>query len=956
MEKNKFYKKLPFKQWMMIALGIILMSLSVIIGSNETPIGHFFTYCFSYLFGIFYPLFILVFFLFGLSFVIRRRGLSVKGHFMFMIGLIFLLLAILSLGSLSIYQADHVTFTELNNYYSLRMKSLAQSSFEIDSLESIGELGGGYIGLFLVTLLGSAWGYVGNCIFFIFFMLIGLFFISYRSMKKVVRDIQKKQDQKVEYSSPFHPEKGKEEEHLDRNNTIHFETPIMPEKEPETVPAELKQPISQNWMNLSDTEKHYTGSTLQASVNAALSDESLYVKSSKTTAEASNKTTIEKTYVEQKKPSIDSYIRTNNNSFTSETENSTNKAASPSASNFELDEQALLFKKGATSQQKNTFDAIDPIIPDVPLRNEVQHTETYTPEPTPVMKPYTPVNPLEAVAKNVQPKETKAQTFTVEEPVKPTPAPEPALTEEEETAEIEKRYFTEKQRKLIDAIQKREREKNERKAQLMRFVSDVPKFYDYQLPNDSFLEEHDDSAKMTANTASAQKKIETINEVFKSYGVKAKANSFTIGASVTRINVEVEPGEKSDHISNIANELQRSLNGDKSVRVETVVEGTDTSGIEVGNAEPMAVAFKDIFEQVELNTKDNLLIPIGKDISGNIITSPLNKMPHLLVAGTTGSGKSVLVHSMIMTLIMRNYPSQLKFILIDPKQVEFVRYQECSHLLCPVISKAETAVLALKKLCDEMDRRFTVLKNCRVANLEEYNKLRVGKEAQMEQLPAIVCVIDEFADLMMVGGKDITSYVTRIGQKARAAGIHMIIATQRPSKDNVPMIIKANIPARIGLSVATNVDSRVILDEPGAETLLGRGDLLFKNPGSKSLVRAQSPYLSDDEINRVLSYVKEKAGDPVYDKEFIELAEMEEDEPIVVNSDPNQNLYGDVKDFVIHTGITSKERIMKNFQVNAQKADTFLATMVSENVLMLGYGGEYVLGPSAVSILDKEGK
>ncbi len=343
------------------------------------------------------------------------------------------------------------------------------------------------------------------------------------------------------------------------------------------------------------------------------------------------------------------------------------------------------------------------------------------------------------------------------------------------------------------------------------------------------------------------------------------------------------------------------------------------------------------------------------DISGNIITSPLNKMPHLLIAGTTGSGKSVLVHSMIMTLIMRNYPSQMKLILIDPKQVEFIRYQECSHLFCPVISQPEKAVLALKKLVDEMNRRFTVFSKYKAPNIEGYNKIRKGQEALMEEMPYLVCVIDEFADLMMTGGKDVVSNVQKIGQKARAAGIHMIIATQRPSKDTVPMMIKANVPCRIGLSCSAQVDSRVILDENGAETLLGRGDLLFKDPGKKSLVRAQSPFLSDEEIDSVLAYVKEKAGDPVYDQAFLELEDDEEEDPNVEEVDPQKRLYDDIKDFVIHTGITSKESIIRNFQVTSSKADNYLATMVSEDVLMMGFGGHYVLGPAAITARQKEG-
>lgn len=983
MAKNKKNKNtINLKDWLAVCVGICIICLSVVAMTGETYVGSLLTYLTSYAFGSFSFLLHTFFVLLGLSLVIRKKAFPLKGNGFIITGLVLLFVSLLSFGSYSIFANNSaLSFTEVTSFYNRRMQGFASSIFSIDSYENLGTLGGGYIGLFINALLGSIWTSVGNAILFIVLLILGLFFVSYRPIEKITLEIKKHKSNKVSYDSPFHPVKGKENDSLDRN------------KEEQSSHVEIKEEIKPNPDLCKPLEKDWKGNTnpnlysvFKTSSNDTFSSQTPVTTEfeKKSIQEQQNQDSMYQGFrnqpvtqpvMEEVKPVviptpvkqperdvIDIINHPSDNKF----ENSADfSSVSPVFSKSKTDSYAEPKTNPVFEQSKPVVEERRPVYQE--SKPVIEKPKPVVEESKPVVKQPTPtyprVNPLEAVAKNVQPKAVVEHTVTVEskEPAF-EPVPEEAeleneqLSREEQEKQIEKAYFLNKQKKAIEAIQEKRRQKLEKQARLMRFCSDVPKIYNYALPNDSLLLEHDDSEKLQVNNQSAEEKVRIINGVFRDYNVKAKATTFTVGASVTRFNIETEPGERSDHIESIVEELQKALNGDKSVRVETVVEGRSTSGVEVGNIAPMAVSFKDVFENVETNTKDNLLLPIGKDISGNIITYPLNKMPHVLIAGTTGSGKSVLVHSMIMTLIMRNYPSQMKLILIDPKQVEFIRYQECSHLFCPVISKPETAVLALKKLCDEMERRFNLLSNYRVANLEAYNELRIGKEAAMPEMPYLVCVIDEFADLIMVGGKDVSTYVQRIGQKARAAGIHLIIATQRPSKDNVPMMIKANVPCRIGLSCSSQVDSRVILDENGAETLLGRGDLLFKSPTKKSLIRAQSPFLSDQEIDFVLKYVKEAAGDPVYDKEFIEL-EQEDDTPeIAVEADPNKRLYDDVKDFVVHTGFAKRENIVRNFQVSNQKADTFLMTMVSEGVLMLGYNNEYVLGPGAQAILDQEGK
>lgn len=979
---NEKKQSLSLSRHIKLCLGIFLLSFSVVALTGKTAVGEFLAYCFAYLFGSFFPIFAAFFFALGLVLIICGKFPPVKHHLFLHLGIILILLSILSLGSISLAkESSTLTFVNFTDFYGKKIKYFAQTPFTVDSYEAMSTLGGGYIGLALLTLFSSIWGLVGDMAFFVILLLVGAFFALFAPTRDIVLKIKKKKAEKVEYNSPFHPEKGKEKKTLDRNRPLEN---IAEEKE--EIDPELKRPLSNDWQKTSSIP---TESVLEASLTRSFSTDEIQAEKEEKAVEpaVSSAKPFEKpkpvfteptpVYAEPKpveRPVI-------NHNPTPSTYSSTAKSAfsAPTFDGFDLNNEADSFTKNAKankpSNKPSNFDVIEPIVPDVPMRNEVEHQEKKVVTPVvetkreeettvSVFQQSPSFNPLEDVAKNVSPRVKKEETNTVqiqypteEKEEEPALKNEPVIfdAEEESDTEIEKRYFIEKQQRAIEKIQEKQRERNERKANLMRFVSDTPKVYHYALPTDALLQEHDDSEKKLINSDAAASKVDTINEVFKNYGVKAKAVSYTVGASVTRFDIETEPGEKSDRLASLVDELQKALNGDKSVRVETVVEGKSTSGIEVGNAKPMAVSFKDVFEVVETNTSDNLLLPIGMDISGNIITSPLNKMPHLLIAGTTGSGKSVLVHSMIMTLIMRNYPSQMKLILIDPKQVEFIRYQECSHLFCPVISQPEKAVLALKKLVDEMNRRFTVFSKYKAPNIEGYNKIRKGQEALMEEMPYLVCVIDEFADLMMTGGKDVANNVQKIGQKARAAGIHMIIATQRPSKDTVPMVIKANVPCRIGLSCSAQVDSRVILDENGAETLLGRGDLLFKDPGKKSLLRAQSPFLSDEEIDSVLSYVKQKAGDPVYDQAFLELEEDDDDNDNIEEVDPQKRLYDDIKDFVIHTGITSKESIIRNFQVSSAKADNYLATMVSENVLMMGFGGHYVLGPAAITARQKEG-
>ncbi len=967
--------------WLYGCTGLILLFIAMIGGTGKTVIGTFMVYYLGYLFGMFYPLILVAIGVIGLRLLITHKFFPYKEQNIIYAGILLVILGTLAFGSFPIYAlpTGKVAFASLNSFYGDRMVAFATSPWVIDSYESLSVLGGGYVGLLMLTVLGSIWGIIGDAIFFSAVMLVGVALLLFRPIRSAVRTIQEDRKNKVKYSSPYQPGKGKDNSYLARQ--INGEDVPLEKEETRdlssfTPTSNATAPFSKKWAemeqgsftsadgsaynpNMADSvgetpskvEEHFhVAKQAKAKEEPSPIDESLF-RSAPAMAATPSRTTRTEPQPRYANPQPSSYPQSKPQMMDDNPFQSAYSPVRDSYANDDLSTRAQEFSRNALSKDQS-----------IPVQEQVRDYPSNYADPygrrapvensfNPASRPaqsysapaYTPAKPAEFAVKSNKSVMTPAPTFEVKSEQAPA-IEEKTMSDEEIEQQKEREYFARKQKKQADALLAKKRAKEEKVASLMKYVSDVPKDYYYQLPNDSLLEEIDDSAKMEKNTESAQEKANIINKVFDEFAVKAKATTFTIGASVTRFNVETEHGEKADKIANLTSEFQRALNGDMSVRVETVVQGRSTSGIEVGNIAPMAVSFKDMFQFIQQDKEHPLLLPIGKDIGGEIITFPLDKMPHMLVAGTTGSGKSVLIHSMIMTLIMRTYPSQVKLMLIDPKQVEFIRYADESHLFCPVISKPESAILALKKLCDEMDRRFAVLSKCRCANLGDYNDLRRGHELQYENMPYVVTVIDEFADLMQTGGNEVTRYVTRIAQKARACGIHLIIATQRPSKDTVPMIIKANVPCRIGLSCSSQIDSRVILDENGAETLLGKGDLLFKCPGKKSLIRAQSPYISNHDMNTVLDYVRSHAGDPNYDPDFLDLDVEEEVEE---ESNPEGDLYTDICEFVVQTGITSKTSIMRSFQVSSLKADQFIVRMQSDGILALGPNGKLILGPAA---------
>ncbi|MGA2774588.1 MAG: DNA translocase FtsK 4TM domain-containing protein [Candidatus Omnitrophota bacterium] len=354
-----------------------------------------------------------------------------------------------------------------------------------------------------------------------------------------------------------------------------------------------------------------------------------------------------------------------------------------------------------------------------------------------------------------------------------------------------------------------------------------------------------------------------LEETLEDFGISAKVTDIERGPMITRYELEPAPGVKLNRIVNLGDDISLAMKA-QSVRIIAPIPGKARVGVEVPNTQSSFVYLKEVLSSDEFRaSKSSIPLALGKDITGRPIVADLDDMPHILIAGTTGSGKTVCVNSLILSLLYKLPPNELKFVMVDPKMVELMPFNDLPHLLCPVITDAKKASVALNWVVNEMEERYQLLAKVGVRNIEAYNE-----KATADKLPYIVVVIDEFADLMSVARDQIENAITRLAQLSRAVGIHLMLATQRPSVDVITGVIKANLPARISFKVASKVDSRTVLDMNGADKLLGKGDMLFLKPGESKLIRIQCTLVGDKEIERVTDFVKKQA-DPVYDEEIL---------------------------------------------------------------------------------------
>ncbi|MFP7296157.1 DNA translocase FtsK [Neobacillus niacini] len=421
-----------------------------------------------------------------------------------------------------------------------------------------------------------------------------------------------------------------------------------------------------------------------------------------------------------------------------------------------------------------------------------------------------------------------------------------------------------------------------------------------------------------------------LERTFQSFGVKARVTQVHLGPAVTKYEVHPDVGVKVSKIVSLSDDLALALAA-KDIRIEAPIPGKSAIGIEVPNSEVAVVSLREVLEATQNNKPEaKLLIGLGRDITGEAVLAELNKMPHLLVAGSTGSGKSVCINGIITSILMRAKPHEVKLMMIDPKMVELNVYNGVPHLLAPVVTDAKKASQALKKVVSEMERRYELFSHTGTRNIEGYNdhikRHNIEENDKQPLLPYIVVIVDELADLMMVASSDVEDSITRLAQMARAAGIHLIIATQRPSVDVITGVIKANIPSRIAFAVSSATDSRTILDMGGAEKLLGRGDMLFLPVGASKPVRVQGAFLSDNEVEETVNFVigQQKAQ---YQEEMIP-----DDTPEAVG-EVDDDLYSDAVDLVIEMQTASVSMLQRRFRIGYTRAARLIDEMEARGIV-----------------------
>ena len=468
----------------------------------------------------------------------------------------------------------------------------------------------------------------------------------------------------------------------------------------------------------------------------------------------------------------------------------------------------------------------------------------------------------------------------------------------------------------------------------------------YKLPSIDILDKPKKKAKGTDQSL-IEKNITTLEQVLKDFKIIGKVVEVHVGPTVVQYELEIASGTRVNKITAINREISLAL-AKKDVRIEAPIPGKNTVGIEFANDSPSPVSFYEVMssKKMQASSDKKLMVPLGKSIMGDIGVCEINKMPHLLIAGTTGSGKSVCVNGIICSILMRATPEEVKLVMVDPKVVELSVYNGVPHLLRPVVTDPKQAAIALNKMVAEMERRYSVFSDSKTKNIEGYNNYierwnekHPNVEEQKQRMRYIVIIIDELADLMMVAAKDVEDSILRITQKARAAGMHLIVATQRPSTEVITGLIKANIPSRIAFSVGSGIDSRTILDQTGAEQLLGKGDMLFLPIGMNSPLRIQGSFITDDEIKRVIDHTIEQQK-AEYDDSLLNLEAVDDKNSNVDGkgksdggTDDNDPLYNEIVEFVISTGKASASLLQRRFKLGYNRAARIIDQLEENNII-----------------------
>ncbi|MGH0514609.1 DNA translocase FtsK, partial [Bacillus cereus] len=527
--------------------------------------------------------------------------------------------------------------------------------------------------------------------------------------------------------------------------------------------------------------------------------------------------------------------------------------------------------------------------------------------------------PMQQVVVEAQVEEKPMQQVVVEAQVEEKPMQQVVVEPQVEEKPMQQVVVAEQVQEKAYVVNQKEND--------MRNVLQTPPKYEFppltllSIPQQAALD----------NTEWLEEQEELLNTTFNNFHVGAHVINVSQGPAVTRFEVQPDPGVKVNKITNLSDDIKLSLAA-KDIRIEAPIPGKSAIGIEVPNKESKPVFLREILRSpVFTKSESPLTVALGLDISGDPIVTDIRKMPHGLIAGATGSGKSVCINAILTSILYKAKPHEVKLILIDPKMVELAPYNSVPHLVAPVITDVKAATAALKWAVEEMERRYELFAHAGARDLTRYNTIVSGREIPGETLPYIVIVIDELADLMMVAPGDVEEAICRIAQKARACGIHLLVATQRPSVDVITGLIKSNIPTRIAFTVSSQVDSRTIIDIGGAEKLLGRGDMLFLGNGTSKPVRVQGVYVSDDEIERTVEHVKKQMKPNYLFKQEDLLAKSEQ-------SESEDELFFDACQFVVEQGGASTSSVQRKFRIGYNRAARLIEEMESQGIISEGRG------------------
>ncbi|PEE19515.1 cell division protein FtsK [Bacillus cereus] len=544
-----------------------------------------------------------------------------------------------------------------------------------------------------------------------------------------------------------------------------------------------------------------------------------------------------------------------------------------------------------------------------------------------VVEPQVEEKPMQQVVVEPQVEESPVQQMVVEPQVEEKPVQQMVVEPQVEEKPMQQVVVKQVQEPISSTeVQEKAYVVNQRENDMRNVLQTPPT---YAIPPLTLLSVPQQAA--LDNTEWLEEQKELLNTTFNNFHVGAHVINVSQGPAVTRFEVQPDPGVKVNKITNLSDDIKLSLAA-KDIRIEAPIPGKSAIGIEVPNKESKPVFLREILRSpVFTKSESPLTVALGLDISGDPIVTDIRKMPHGLIAGATGSGKSVCINAILTSILYKAKPHEVKLMLIDPKMVELAPYNSVPHLVAPVITDVKAATAALKWAVEEMERRYELFAHAGARDLTRYNTIVSGREIPGETLPYIVIVIDELADLMMVAPGDVEEAICRIAQKARACGIHLLVATQRPSVDVITGLIKSNIPTRIAFTVSSQVDSRTIIDIGGAEKLLGRGDMLFLGNGTSKPVRVQGVYVSDDEIEKTVDHVRKQMKPNYLFKQEDLLAKTEQ-------AESEDELFFDACQFVVEQGGASTSSVQRKFRIGYNRAARLIEEMESQGIISEGRG------------------